>query len=96
MKANFFTVLLKRIASERPEFWKKVTTFGLIALVILGAVIGLNEYEIISLPEKWLKVLTHASTFLAGVFAAGSATTASPDLLDDKTIQNAKSSEKIR
>ena len=96
MKTNFFIVLLKRIASERPEFWKKITTFGLIALVILGGVIGLNEYEIIDLPEKWVKVLTHASTFLAGIFAAGSVTTASPDLLDDKTIQNAKSSEKLR
>lgn len=96
MKASFFTVLIKRIASERPEFWKKITTFGLIALVIVGAVIGLNEYEIIALPGKWVKVLTHASTFLAGIFAAGSVTTASPDLLDDKTIQNAKSTEKIR
>ena len=96
MKANFFITLIRRFASERPNFWKKVTTGGLAVMAILAAVLGLNEYEIISLPENWTRLLTHLSTFFAGVFVTGSATTANADLLDDKTLSNARKSDKLK
>lgn len=96
MKANFFTILIKRFASERPAFWKTLSTWGLVLTAAIAGVLGLVEYEIISLPDNWYRLLSHLSTFFAGIFVAGSAATTNADLLDEETIKNAKTSEKIR
>ncbi len=89
---NFIAELFKRIATSKPEFFKKLQSVVLtLAVLALMVIIGINYFEIFDLGpkgEKATNILWYVVTFLGGSLVTGQLATTKPELQDEKTKEN--------
>lgn len=86
---NFVSILILRIKSEQPEFYKKLQKFAMVAIIITGIVYGVLWLNIIPIPQPLHDKLNTAcyaiGTFLGGIFFTSSTGTKDPSLVSNDT-----------
>jgi hypothetical protein len=95
-QSNFLLQMIKRWGSKNPRFWKIITTVAAIMMALIFCTLGLEKYQIFTLPVNWHDLLTHLETFFTGVMITGGLGTQDPNLMDDKTVQTIKKDDTIR
>lgn len=98
MQPNFLILLIQRIKSEQPEFYKKLQNIALIVLLLDGFIYAGNWFGLFSITaEQHDKINTacyFVATFIVAVFFTSLTGTKDPKLISndakDAIIKDAK------
>jgi biotin transporter BioY len=92
MQLGFIALLIQRLKSEQPEFYKKLQVIAIIVLLVVGAVwfvLWLGVWQVA--PELHAKLNTACyavATFIVGVFFTAATGTKDPNLIS-KDVKDA-------
>lgn len=88
---KFIPLLIQRLKSDQPEFYKKLQMIAIYALIAIGAVYGILWIGLFNIPapvhDKINTACYALGTFLSGIVFTSSTSTTNPELMSKDTKQ---------
>ena len=82
MKLSFLKVLIARIQSKSPLFYKKLRILAIVGTIICGAILTAAQYNLFPIPANILQLAHDFGAGFTAVFGVSYVGTTDPDLIN--------------
>ena len=83
MKMTFIKMLIARIQSESPAFYKKLRFIAVLGTIICGAILCIAKYDLFPIPANILQLAHDLGAGFTAAFGVSYTGTTDPDLINE-------------